>query len=136
MAIVSTKASYGLSAIVILARSKDELLQIKQIAQRGDIPQNYLEQILVVLKNGGFVQSIRGANGGYKLIKKIDEITVYEILKSLDCCVCFVESKTENKLLDSFWEDTQAKMKEYFSLTIKELIDFLDTKSNKVMYYI
>ena len=136
MAIVSTKASYGLSAIVILAREKDELLQIKQIASKGDIPQNYLEQILVVLKNSGFVTSIRGAHGGYKLVKDIQDITVYEILKTLDCCVTFIESNTQSKLLDPFWEETQMKMKEYFTLTIKELIELLEKKSNKFIYCI
>jgi len=136
MAIVSTKASYGLSAIVILAREQDRLLQIKQIAAKGDIPQNYLEQILVVLKSSGFVESIRGANGGYRLIKNTADITVYEILKTLDCCVSFVDPKAQTKLLDPFWEETQVAMKEYFSLTIKELLELLDKKAQNVMYYI
>ena len=47
MAIISTKGVYGLTAIMILAKQKDQqLLQIKDIASKGDIPQNYLEQII------------------------------------------------------------------------------------------
>ena len=136
MAIVSTKASYGLSAIVILARAKNQLLQIKEIAAKGDIPQNYLEQILVLLKNSGFIGSIRGAKGGYKLIKNIEDISVYEILKTLDCCVSFVDLNNQNKLLNLFWEEAEFNMKEYFSLTIKDLLELLDKKSNNIIYYI
>ena len=136
MAIISTKASYGLSAIVILARSQNQLLQIKEIAARGNIPQNYLEQILVILKNNGFVRSVRGANGGYKLIKEIEDIKVYEILKTLDCCVSFVDLNTQTNLLNPFWEDVELKMKEYFSLSIKELLELLDNKSKNIIYYI
>jgi Rrf2 family protein len=137
MAIVSTKGAYGLTAIIILATSKDQkLLQIKEIAAQGDIPSNYLEQILVVMKKNKIVESIRGANGGYKLARDIDDITVYEILQSLDCCVSLTDSKTSDSLLSPFWEETQLQMKKHFSLTIKELIEFLDKKSNKIMYYI
>ena len=70
MAIISTKGIYGLTAIIILAKEKEnKLLSIKQIAEKGDIPQNYLEQILVVLKKNGIITSIRGAGGGYVLAK-------------------------------------------------------------------
>jgi len=137
MAMVSTKGAYGLTAIIILARAKDnELLQIKEIASLGDIPSNYLEQILVVMKKSDIVESIRGANGGYRLIKKPEDISVYEILKTLDCCVSFADSRTASGILKPFWEETQSRMEEFFSLSIKELEEFLDSKSNKIMYYI
>lgn len=137
MAMVSTKGAYGLTAIIILARAKDnELLQIKEIASLGDIPPNYLEQILVVMKKSDIVESIRGASGGYKLLKKPNEITVYEILKTLDCCVSFADSKASNSILEPFWEETQSKMEEFFSLTIQELEKFLESKSQNIMYYI
>ncbi|NOR56939.1 MAG: Rrf2 family transcriptional regulator, partial [Sulfurimonas sp.] len=93
MAIISTKGAYGLTAIVILAKEEDnKLLQIKDIAAKGDIPQNYLEQILVLLKKSGLVESVRGANGGYKLSRDTNNITVYEVLNSLECCM----AQTEN----------------------------------------
>ncbi|MCV6607589.1 MAG: Rrf2 family transcriptional regulator [Campylobacterales bacterium] len=137
MAIVSTKGMYGLTAIIILAREKDEkLLQIKQIASQGDIPPNYLEQILVLLKKSEIVESIRGASGGYRLLKKPSEISVYQVLKTLDCCVSFADSKTSNQILEPFFEETQKKMEEFFSLTIQELDEFLLSKSKNMMYYI
>lgn len=137
MGMVSTKGSYGLTAIIILSRARDnKLLQIKEIASLGDIPPNYLEQILVVMKKNDFVKSIRGANGGYRLLKKPEDIKVYEILKALDCCVSFADSKSSNDILAPFWEETQKKMEEFFSLNIKELEEFLESKTINIMYYI
>lgn len=135
MAIVSTKGMYGLTAILILAKEK-ELLQIKEIAAKGDIPQNYLEQILVILKKSGLVQSIRGANGGYKLLKDINEMTVLDVLSSLECCLTHPDSKIKTDLLQPFWEDAEKKIEKIFMLTIKELQEFLEEKSNNLVYYI
>lgn len=137
MAIVSTKGAYGLTAMVVLARQEEkQLMQIKDIAVKGEIPQNYLEQILVILKKDGFVESIRGANGGYRLLKNKKDITVFEILNALDCCVSFTDSKSNNEILKPFWEDTQQKMQELFSLSLDELEKFLDEKSLDYVYII
>ena len=117
MAIVSTKGVYGLTAILILAKEESgKLLQIKDIAARGAIPQNYLEQILVVLKKSGLVQSIRGANGGYKLAQDTNSITVFEVLNSLECSLTNTDAKTKNNILQPFWEHTQKKIEEVFLL--------------------
>jgi len=137
MAIVSTKGVYGLTAIIILAKEDNQkLLQIKDIAAKGDIPQNYLEQILVILKKSGLVESIRGANGGYKLSKDKSKITVYEVLNSLECCLAYTDNKSKNNLLEPFWEDTQKKIERIFLLTISELEEFLEKNSENIIYYI
>lgn len=135
MAIISTKGSYGLTAMLILAKESKKLLQIKDIAAQGEIPQNYLEQILVLLKKAGLVESIRGANGGYKLAKDKNLITVYEVLDSLECCLSQVDNKNST-LLEPFWDDVQEKIKGIFLLNIKELEDFLEQKSQHITYYI
>ena len=137
MAVVSTKGAYGLTAMLVLAKEpEDSLLQIKQIASKGEIPSNYLEQILVMLKRATLVESIRGANGGYKLAKDKSEIKVYEILSALDCCVSFTDSKVSNTILDPFWKETQRKIEAIFSLSLKELEEFLEKNSSNLVYYI
>lgn len=137
MAIISTKGAYGLTAMVILAKEDDhKLLQIKDIASKGDIPQNYLEQILVVLKKSGLVESIRGANGGYRLAKDTKNITVYEILNSLECCLAQTDNKSKNNILQPFWEDTQRKIEAVFMLTLSELEEFLDKNTQNIIYHI
>ena len=137
MAIVSTKGSYGLTAMIILAKeTNQELLQIKDIAAQGSIPQNYLEQILVLLKKSNLVQSIRGANGGYRLSKDKNNITVFEILNSLECCMDHTDSKSKENMLQPFWEDTKEKIKGIFSLTLNELEEFLENSSQNFTYTI
>nr|WP_321265777.1 Rrf2 family transcriptional regulator [uncultured Sulfurimonas sp.] len=135
MAIVSTKGAYGLTAMVVLAK-EDKLLQIKDIAEIGDIPRNYLEQILVLLKKASLLESVRGANGGYKLSKPANEIIVYEVLNSLECCMAQTDNKSNNNMLEPFWQDTQNKIKEIFSLSLKELEEFLQNSSQNIIYHI
>lgn len=137
MAIVSTKGVYGLTAILILAKENENaLLQIKEIAAKGDIPQNYLEQILVILKKSGLVQSIRGASGGYKLSRDKNDITVYEVLNSLESSLTNTDGKTKNNLLKPFWDETQNKIEKIFSLTISELEEFLVDNTENIIYHI
>jgi len=137
MAIISTKGEYGLTAVLVLAKQKDaELLQTKEIALRGGIPQNYLEQILVVLKKSGLVTSIRGANGGYKLAQDPNTITVFDVLQSLECCFAQTDDNTEKNMLQPFWEDTQKKVEKIFKITISELEEFLEKDSLNLVYYI
>jgi Rrf2 family protein len=135
MSLISTKGIYGLSAILILYREKNgQLLSIKNIAQRAKIPQNYLEQILIVLKKNNIIQSTRGANGGYRIIKNSKDITVYSILHSLECCIEY-ENKNQT-LLDPFLDDFHKKVQNFLYLTICELEKFLLNNSNYQMYYI
>jgi Rrf2 family protein len=137
MAIISTKGAYGLTAMVILAKEEEnKLLQIKDIASKGDIPQNYLEQILVVLKKNGLVKSVRGANGGYKLSRDKNNISVFEVLNSLECCLAQTENNSNNNMLQPFWNDVQEKVKAIFLLSIKELEDFLQKDSQNIIYHI
>ena len=137
MAIISTKGAYGLTAIIILAKEdKTKLLQIKDIAAKGDIPQNYLEQILVLLKKSGLVESVRGANGGYKLSRDKNNINVYEVLNSLECCMAHTDNKSNNNMLEPFWKDTQEKVKKIFQLSIQELEEFLEEDSQNITYHI
>ncbi len=137
MAIISTKGAYGLTAIIILAREEDDkLLQIRNIAAKGDIPQNYLEQILVLLKKSGLVISVRGANGGYKLAKNTSQIMVYEVLNSLECCLAQTNNSSNKNMLEPYWEDTKEKIKKIFMLSIKELDEFLKRDSSNITYHI
>lgn len=79
---ISTKGRYALRLMLDLALSTgDEYIKIKDIAKRQDISEKYLEQIVNILNKAGFVRSIRGASGGYKLAKSPKEYTVGMILR-------------------------------------------------------
>ena len=82
---VSVKGEYALEAIFDLATQPPSgLVKIADIARRRKIPQKFLELILSGLKQGGYVESRRGADGGYRLSKPADQITVGEVLKFVD----------------------------------------------------
>ena len=78
---ISVKSEYALRAIFDLAMSPDtEPVKIADIAKRQQIPQKFLELILASLRQGGFVESRRGADGGYRLSRPATEITVGQVL--------------------------------------------------------
>jgi len=89
--IISVKAEYALQAVFDLAgQAAGELVKIAEIANRQKIPQKFLELILSDLKQGGFVESRRGADGGYRLAKPADQIMVGDVLR-------FMEEGRQNK---------------------------------------
>lgn len=82
---ISVKAEYALQAIFDLASQRSgEPVKIAEIARRQRIPQKFLELILVGLKQAGFVESRRGAEGGYLLARPAESLTVGEVLRSME----------------------------------------------------
>ena len=80
---ISSKGQYSLKAMVDLAVNGDNELQtISQIAERTSISEPYLEQLLPKLRNAGLVESIRGAQGGYRIAKDLKDITAGDILRA------------------------------------------------------
>jgi Rrf2 family transcriptional regulator, cysteine metabolism repressor len=81
MMAISVKGEYALQAIFDLAlNGRGEPVKIADIARRQKIPQKFLELILAGLKQGGFVESRRGADGGYLLARAQDSITIGQVL--------------------------------------------------------
>lgn len=79
---ISTKGRYALRLMLELASNREgELLRIRTIAERQAISEKYLEQIISVLNRAGYVKSVRGAQGGYRLAKPASEYTVGMILR-------------------------------------------------------
>ena len=82
---ISVKGEYALQAVLDLTiRESPAPVKIASIARRQKIPQKFLELILAGLKQGGFVESRRGAEGGYLLARSPDEITVGEVLRFVE----------------------------------------------------
>lgn len=83
---ISAKAEYGCLAIIELARSQavGRPMRVREIAEAQGIPGRYLVQILLQLKSAGLVRSVRGAVGGYSLLRAAEEITVAEVIGVID----------------------------------------------------
>lgn len=86
---LSKRGEYGLRAMIALAEPEEngnapQMMQIKDISAREKIPSKYLEQILLTLKNSGFLHSKMGIGGGYYLAKPAQDITLGQIFRLLD----------------------------------------------------
>ena len=79
---------YALKALLTLAdeaaRPRPEPLTIEEIARRSGTPKRFLEHILLEVRNAGIIASIRGRSGGYSLIKAPGEVSISELLRTID----------------------------------------------------
>lgn len=79
---ISTKGRYAIRVMIDLAEhNTGEFIPLMDIAKRQEISEKYLESIVVILSRNGFLISLRGKGGGYKLAKQPDQYTVGSILK-------------------------------------------------------
>lgn len=82
---LSKKTEYALRALVVMARdTAGRTFSIQEIATAERIPLKFLEQILLVLKNGGILRSKRGVGGGYQIAKSAKRISIGEVLELID----------------------------------------------------
>src|ERR1700677_2712969 len=85
---LSKKGEYAVRALIEIgfeaSNRPNSLIQISTVAQRTNIPEKFLEQILLALRNGGVLKSKRGVEGGYSLARPATEITLGEVIRLLD----------------------------------------------------
>lgn len=137
MSLLSTKGIYGLSAMYQLSLSQTQKpMQSKEIAAYADIPQNYLEQLLVLLKQAGLVKSLRGAHGGYLLAKSADTIFIKDILIALEGNLSILDTPVKEPALQLFYEESTIKLLEIFSLPLSELAEYEQRLSQQLHYSI
>jgi Rrf2 family protein len=81
---VTAKADYAVRAAIELAVAPDGPVKGERIAHAQDIPLKFLENILLELRHAGLVRSQRGAEGGYWLAKPASEITLAELIRTVE----------------------------------------------------
>jgi len=129
---LSTRTRYGIRAILELAESyRQGPLQLKIIAQHQDISVKYLEQIVAMLKSGGFVRSIRGAKGGYILAKAPNQIKLSDVFDCLEGLVTTVEcienedycARAADCIARQLWKQLNEAIKNILqSITLQDLL--------------
>ena len=88
---ISTKGRYALRVLVDLAEhSVDRNVSIREMAERQNISDKYLEGIVARLSAAGYVKSVRGKYGGYQLTKEPKDYTVYDILAATEDSIAVV----------------------------------------------
>ena len=137
MSLISTKGVYGLSAMYELSLIKSEKpTQIKDISAKAGIPQNYLEQLLVILRRAELVTSVRGAHGGYFLARKADDILVKDIFIALEGNLNVAQQEVNNPVLELFYKESNEKLQGLFDISLSELQEYQIKLTNQLNYSI
>lgn len=131
---LSTAARYGLRALSDLCTHSDkEPVSVSDIASRQNIPVNYLEQLFAKLRKSGLLESVRGAQGGYRLAKSSAEISISDILNALGEPViwgsCQTDKGCENAVTCptfNLWRKVKGSVDEILGKTTLE--DIVDEK--------
>ena len=131
---LSTKGRYGVKAMVDLAIHNSEgQIALKNIAERQEISENYLEQLFAILRKAGLVKSTRGAQGGYILADKPENISVGTILRALEGSLAPVDCVSEDPVkcgrsqicvTKFIWEKIRDSVNDVVdSITLKDLVE-------------
>ncbi len=128
---------YGLAAMYELHLLKSaKPVQIKAISQNAEIPQNYLEQLLGLLKKAGLVTSVRGAYGGYTLAKDSRDISIKEIFVALEGDLNIVDSEIKNPALALFYIEKTTELEAIFDISLADLSKYQQIVSRQICYSI
>lgn len=137
MYLFSTRSVYGLAAILELALSYGiGCLQIKDVSKAQAIPEDYLRQLLVILKRQGFVESTRGAQGGYALKKAPSEIKVGRIIEALDGPLNLIKIKPKDATLRIFFDERQKEIEKIFDHSLEYLLLEKQKREKNIAYQI
>ncbi len=98
---VSAKVDYALRAMAELAAAAPQQLKGERLAGAQGIPQKFLENILVDLRHAGLVASQRGAEGGYRLARDADAITVADVIRAVEGPIASVRGQRPEDALYS-----------------------------------
>jgi len=98
---LSTRGRYGIHAMYDLAVTYQSGPQpLKAIAERQSVPEAYLEQLMAPLRREGLINSVRGAQGGYLLARPPSEITVGQVLRTLEGELSIIDCLDEEDACD------------------------------------
>ncbi|MCG8698879.1 MAG: Rrf2 family transcriptional regulator [Bacteroidales bacterium] len=138
---LSTKFVYGLQFLMNVAEStSDKYVQLRDVVRKEFVSEKYLESIASQLKQNGLLTVKRGATGGYKLSKKREEISLYEIILALDNTSLMPENAVENRqnatINKQVVTDTVANLENYIRKYLKNisLNDIIKDKANYINY--
>ena len=129
---ITSKSRYAVVAMAELARAGDDPVPISQVAERRNMPVQFLEQLFSTLRRSGLLVSQRGAKGGYRLARPAEEITVLEVVQALDGVI-----GEEGKEAGGIWAEGVEALRSIFrETTIAEIAERQADGAGPRMYYI
>ena len=142
---VSAKTEYACIAMLELASQygTGEPVRIRRIAERHSVPPRFLVHILLQLKGAGLVASVRGAGGGYRLIKPPEDVSLGQVMGVVNSAsqetVAATNASPDSpavKVLVQTWQEVNAAQSQMLeSISLAELLERAKGQDNE-MYYI
>ena len=129
---ISTKGRYGIRALIdLVINSECGSVTLKAISERQEISERYLEQIFSLLRKSGLIIGRKGAQGGYTLSKSSKEITIGEILRTLEGESLLIDISDDNS------NDMERFVNNYFdSITLEYIVEQYRKEKEEIIYYI
>ena len=135
---LSKSSEYAIRCLVYMATAEADLCPVKRLSDRLNIPYKYLGRLMGRLREAGFVESVRGKNGGYRIAKPLDEIhlkqivNVVEGLENFDRCLLgFERCDDENPCpMHEFWSGPKDSINEM--LADVSLADMVKSEGKKL----
>jgi Rrf2 family protein len=143
---LSKRTEYGLRAVVQLARFwPRNFVQARDLADKEDLPNKFLESILLALRRGGFLESKVGSGGGYRLSRAPRDISVGDLIRRLEGRLTVKEAagggdpspgKAAVRLINEKLTDAMDQVLD--TMTLDELVEHVNRTagSSQAMYYI
>ena len=121
---LSTRTRYGIRAMLEIALHRDgRPVDLNEISRNQEISKKYLHALLVQLKNGGFITSVRGNAGGYLLAKRPEEITLFDIFSTLEGPTELVDCVASSKACNRYERCATRKLWERIGGTIRKELE-------------
>ena len=137
--LISSRGQYAIRILLDLAIYENgEAINVKTIAERQELSEKYMEQILSVLQKAGFVISTRGYHGGYHLSGRPENYSVGKILRTVDgpLITASQQADTSGKPVDmvvnELWGDLQEKIEK--TLDGVTLLDLMNSYNDKICF--
>jgi len=125
---LTTKSEYSILALVYIARhQKKGFIRIDEICDRCRISKKYLEHLLFVFKQNGYIRTRRGVGGGYQLAKPASQISVAQIIRLMDGALAPTESVSVY-----FFSHTPLEKEKKLMKVFKEIRDYISQRLEKL----
>jgi Rrf2 family protein len=129
---VTAKSRYAVVAMAELARNSGRPVPLATVAERREIPVQFLEQLFSTLRRAGLLTSQRGVKGGYSLARDAEEITVLEVVQALDG-----KLGEEGREAGGIWSDGVDALRTVFArATIADVARREEAEAGTGMYFI
>ena len=134
---LTTKTRYSLSALLEMARHYGGgLLQVKDIAGRHDISQQYLEQLLNRLIHAGLVRAVRGKNGGYALAHPPTQMTLLTLLEALEGPLEFSQSHPADDAVKEIYRQAEEQIRTALDVPLSEVLQRQEKFDRQIVFHI